>query len=501
MPITVGELLQMPHLGLRLHSGGQALGRPVAWTHTSDLPQPWRWVTGGELLMTNGMSMPSSAEGQVGLITELVEHGCAALAIGEDMYCPPLTEQLGEVSEALSFPVLWIAFPMPFVAISRTVAEATLLEQSDRLLRTERIYQALPRISADGGHTVTAALTREMNCPLHVCERSTGDPWFPGAAPLAPDARAAVAARRGRVRGGVLAVPLGTEAAGVALLADVPTHADAVLVALPPRGRQPDALLLQHAATVTALALSQTRLTVEHRRRTGEELLSQMLDGQIAPSLAQRHLHELGIEVAAAVCVAVRHGEPARVRDLHVSLWRSGLPHVTAHRPAGVLAVVRGDPAAMATMSRAVGVQARIGVSSPLERVERIVDAERESVWAARTGVEHKSSITFYGEATPWLGARTPADARALVDHVLRGVLDLPTEQAGDLIATLHAFLTHGRSWQRTAQALHVHRQTVLYRVRKVEELTGCQVSDTGDLAALWLALQANDMLRGPGAG
>lgn len=64
MSITVGELLEMSHLRLRLHSGASALERPITWTHTTDLPEPWRWVAGGELLMTNGMPIPGARPGR-----------------------------------------------------------------------------------------------------------------------------------------------------------------------------------------------------------------------------------------------------------------------------------------------------------------------------------------------------------------------------------------------------------------------------------------------------
>ena len=63
------------------------------------------------------------------------------------------------------------------------------------------------------------------------------------------------------------------------------------------------------------------------------------------------------------------------------------------------------------------------------------------------------------------------------------------------LLATLDAFLAHQRSWQRTADALQVHRQTVLYRIRKFEEITGRTTSETGDIAELWLALRAQSLL------
>jgi purine catabolism regulator len=51
--------------------------------------------------------------------------------------------------------------------------------------------------------------------------------------------------------------------------------------------------------------------------------------------------------------------------------------------------------------------------------------------------------------------------------------------------------LSHDRSWQRAADSLHVHRQTLVYRMRRVEELTGRRLDSSKDLAELWLALQA----------
>ena len=63
----------------------------------------------------------------------------------------------------------------------------------------------------------------------------------------------------------------------------LPTHADALLVCLPRPDTEPDAILLQHAATVCALGISQARLTIEHERRAGAELLVQILDGYLSP--------------------------------------------------------------------------------------------------------------------------------------------------------------------------------------------------------------------------
>jgi purine catabolism regulator len=489
MSITVGELLEMSHLRLRLHSGASALERPITWTHTTDLPEPWRWVAGGELLMTNGMPIPRSASGQEELVRQLAEHGAAALAIAEQMYAPPLTKRLTQTSEELGFPVIWVAYPMPFVAISRAVAEATLLEQSQRLIRTERIYHALQQITSHGsGLTMlTSALSRELGCDIRVCDRATGHDWYPGSAPLPEDIRIAVTEGRGKLRAGVIAVPLHQDRR--ALLVDIPTHPDAVLVALSEPTGQPDALLQQHAATVCALALSQVRLTIEHDLRTGAELLLQILDAQLAPEVSRRQLAELGVPVEDAVCVAASNDDPELLKSLHLSLWRSAVRHATVHRGATSLTVL--PDAAVQVLMQALGPGGQAGVSDLIIRADRLVDAVREATWALDTAREQDIPLLRYADADPLLGPRNPAEARALVDRVLGPVLQLPSAQSGELLATLRAFLENGRSWQRTAEALHVHRQTVLYRVRRIEQLTGRQIADTGDLAALWLALNS----------
>ena len=118
-------------------------------------------------------------------------------------------------------------------------------------------------------------------------------------------------------------------------------------------------------------------------------------------------------------------------------------------------------------------------------------EAEKEARWALDIAEKRSVAQVRYAEAVPDLGPRTPDEADAFVRRVLQPVLNRPDAESRELLATLSSFLEHDRSWQRTAKALHVHRQTVLYRIRKVETLTGLSVSRTMDLATLWVALRA----------
>ena len=42
---------------------------------------------------------------------------------------------------------------------------------------------------------------------------------------------------------------------------------------------------------------------------------------------------------------------------------------------------------------------------------------------------------------------------------------------------------------------MHIHRQTVMYRIRKVEALTSRDLADTNSLSELWLAVRAAEVL------
>jgi purine catabolism regulator len=59
----------------------------------------------------------------------------------------------------------------------------------------------------------------------------------------------------------------------------------------------------------------------------------------------------------------------------------------------------------------------------------------------------------------------------------------------------LAKFLHHNARWEAAADELYVHRHTLRYRMRKVEELTGRSLSSAHDRMEFWLALRARELL------
>src|SRR5260221_6693794 len=94
---------------------------------------------------------------------------------------------------------------------------------------------------------------------------------------------------------------------------------------------------------------------------------------------------------------------------------------------------------------------------------------------------------------------RSPAEARSLGDQVLGELLAYDRAHGSHYVSTVRAFVRADGSWQRAAAEMHVHKQTLGYRLRKVEELTGRGFVRTQHLAEWWFALQALDLLAAGG--
>jgi purine catabolism regulator len=56
---------------------------------------------------------------------------------------------------------------------------------------------------------------------------------------------------------------------------------------------------------------------------------------------------------------------------------------------------------------------------------------------------------------------------------------------------TLCAYLDNERNWSATAAALGVHKQTLAYRLQRIEKLTGRNLKSTRDIAEMWIARSA----------
>ncbi|NUT43823.1 MAG: helix-turn-helix domain-containing protein, partial [Thermoactinospora sp.] len=88
--------------------------------------------------------------------------------------------------------------------------------------------------------------------------------------------------------------------------------------------------------------------------------------------------------------------------------------------------------------------------------------------------------------------ATLPGDVRrSFTGHLLGPLIAYDAAHQSELVRTLEVFLDSAGSWQVCGERMHVHVNTVRYRIRRVEELTGRDLSSMADRVDLYLALRA----------
>jgi PucR family transcriptional regulator, purine catabolism regulatory protein len=481
--ITVEDLLRSPALQLRLLAGESGTGRRVAWAHVSELEDPTPWLFGSEMIMTTGMALPRGAAGQRSYLERLDDAGVACLAVSERMFAPPLTASFFAAAASRGFPVVEVPIPVPFMAISQEVAAAVAPGGAGQRLNAQlQVFGAVQWLAA--GNVSAAEIFARLErlsgyslyaCTLHRTQLLEGLRVPP---PEYADLIPATATSPPTVPGGyVLPVtgPRGT--AGYLLAMESPSAAPAGVS------------VVQHIATVAALQLSMVAHEREMLRRSGAETLAEMLQGLLEGAAVTRRLAANGFAVDRPLRLAVIPGgaDDDRVAD---ALASAGLPCFILRQQDELLVLMQDGEADRAALTGAVLVA--VGFSRPFSAAgSSVAVARREARWALARALEAGRPVVSYGEdrTEKWLTSET-AELQALAAQVLGAVVEYDTEHSGGLVASVRVWLEHDRQTDRAARALHIHPNTLLYRIRRFEQISGRSLASTESLAEVWLAMR-----------
>lgn len=471
--ITVGDLLSFPALQLRLLAGRAGLSRSISWAHVSELEDPTPWLMGAEVIMTIGLAVPHGASGQRRYLERLDDAGVSALAVSTQLKTPPLHDEFFRTAEERGIPVIEVPLAVPFITISQEVAAAIGEDTRQRLGAQLQVFGALRWLAEEDLDTPTLfrRLERLSGYQIHLCTEQ-GRPLLPGVPvpedlavlPAQPDAPPTIPG------GFVLPVPAPGSPAGY-------------LVAFERQGARPAGLVVvQHLATVAALRLAMVRHERETLRREGAETLAELLQDALDPATVRRRLTRLGLpaDVVLAVVRQVADEPLSRALDDH--------PHLMLRR--GEDRYVLAAPAAAQAIAELPGVAA--GVSRPFGPGDPTRVAQREAVWAASRAAESGRPLVQYGDDTTgrWL-PDDPQVLAALVEHVLGEVLRYDRTHGSHLLVSARTWLERDRRTEDAAAVLHVHPNTLGYRLKRFADLTGRDLSSTAALAEVWLAVRA----------
>ena len=518
--LTVERLIQ--DSGLELAAGAAAAERPIRWVHISELEDPTQWLSGGELLLTTGIQLSGAAR-QRQFVARLADHDLAGLGLGTGFEHKRLPKALVEEAERRDLPLFEVPYEMPFIAITERAFTLLVNEQYAVLERGARVHERLERlvIEGQGLEAVLGSVASAVGGTAMVLEASGHElarqPVKGG--PNAATSKAVgeeVAAHRAGAAVSPFE-PAHESLAGRALAVPVPGRRGAAPVAwlIVVSRRVPlgefERLAARQGAMVAGLELMRERVVRETERRLAGDLLSEALSGRLDSDELRGRLRPFGIGAEAAVLLFELEDPHAGEQPLELELADAGVPALVATSSASgrplLCAVIdgrSGEPVEVATGVRSALAASGSDVRAAASR-RAAVGSLRRAFHEARCALEATSmgngdapevaSHRDLGAFTLLLSLQDEDALRLYSDGLLDPIERTEGEYGGELLRSLEAYIDNNGNWERAARQLYCHRHTLRYRIRKIEELTGRDLSRATDRIELWLALRARELV------
>ncbi|MGW5110720.1 helix-turn-helix domain-containing protein [Nocardia sp. NPDC004123] len=526
------DILDAPQLRMRLlHGDAGELDRPVARVCATDMPDPRPFVTPGALVCTGLVwrQQATDADRYVGL---LAGAGVAGVVAGQALH-GHVPEDVVEACRRHGLPLLSAPQSVPFSRIIEYLAEQAAEVRWRRVQsRADRQRRLLTAVAAGTSiETLVADFAAEQRVSAWILT-STGTVIAGTEDLVEPDidrivATALTAPRLPAVTTGAMRVlqvgagdritawylvirpsapeldPFGADLAAVAELyrqrrADR-QHldwelADRFPVPFAERADRCEVALVCEVHATDGLTGPGSKPDVPQRRSLSGGVAGAIeragAPAHAAGPVAPRQVSSWAD--SSAGLLAVRAALHDALPDIATSIDREGrLVGVTAGTQDGIAATVvrrlgRIAPA-LTEIRLAVGVSAR----QPDETLAGAIGAAAAAATAARDDTAPVSlRVADIDSAVGLLTAVPGGLQRRFAERVLGPVLEYDRRHGAGLLETLAVFLGCEGSWRQAADRMHLHLNTVRYRIGRIEELTGRDLGRLDDRLDLYLAVR-----------
>ena len=146
------------------------------------------------------------------------------------------------------------------------------------------------------------------------------------------------------------------------------------------------------------------------------------------------------------------------------------------------------------------------GLGEPLENPEQVIKSYREAKAALQVGQRirgaagvddrvHIFSALGVQRLLFALSQKSPETLRAFKEDTIGSLVSYDDTHGTNLVKTLKAYMECDGNISEVAELLHVHKHTIRYRLRRVTELAGLDVTKFEDAAQLYLAIRADELI------
>lgn len=542
------DLIQIPALqNVRLAAGAEGLYRSVSSVNIMDAPDIIHSLKPNELLLTTAYAVKDHHESHDTLVAHMARAGCAGLAIKTKRSLEEIPSSIIEEADRLHFPLLELPLEYSLGEVLNGALSSILQNKTEELsyaLDTHHTFFNLI-LNGEGLSEIVDKLAQLIASPIVILGpklelvslSSTVRPnihllnkWIAQAAKqqLAP---------------GVYPInqTQPSDGARFVFLQPIPTpQRPGYIIAFSNEGemRKLHALALEQAANVLGFELLKSQAVKDRARRFKIEFFTELVQGEM--NSEQEIFHrgkQYGLFPAdSMLCIVCGrdgdegigasqdHGEAerrARENDhLYHSLTKEfaklGMQYVLFTLKDKCIALLSakellGSSAdgklklsqQLAGISERLSGQEEIslsyGISAPVNKLTDISNAYKQALDAYRLGRSHNQQrfVHYYHtkEFSDLLRLIPIDDLQEFLQDTFETWSGIDEIEQREWRKTLRVFYDNHCHIGETAKELYIHRNTVLYRLNRIEGLTGMQVRSSADSLRIRIALMIKDDL------
>jgi purine catabolism regulator len=555
--LTVRQAMLLPGLReARAIAGCGGLDRRITGVRVLEAPETLRSVVAGDLLLTMGFAFKDDSYAQSSVVGNLARAGSAGLVVRPEPYLGEIPLAMAAQANELAYPLLAIPEHVAYEHIALPIVQEQLMAREARAQQSFDTYRRFTQLVVEGAGVqgllqalgelllgFAAFADPELNVLARYVPSSQQRPQGETAGSgrwhelleLGSLDSMVHSPRRSSERGPDQTPEMLAEGIVAPLVAGHDCHGYVFAIPNPEVPRDFAMVTLEHAASALALQLLKDREVAQAEYRVRGELADDLLAGSYGDEedvFRRARFLRYELSVPHALLLVKMDEFARRIREgtydkTHIAYLRRqflGLVtgavdreyprHLVRSRSDSVvllLPVPQGsaDVGAIeqlahrivqAVTESALGIAASVAIGpicrKPGEFRSALTEAQRAAGLAAKLGkhgqvipVERLGIYRFLAE----LGDRTGLEAFA--KQLLEPLVNYDRARGTPFLRTLEIYLQQHGNLMHTARELHVHLNTLRYRLARISEISGIDLKDEDLRLDLLLALRIRAML------
>lgn len=544
--ITVQYALSLDCLkGSMVVGGKDGLGRLITGVNVMEVPDILPWVQEGQLLLTTGFSIKDNQEAQEKLIPELARRGLAGLAFKPKRYLDAVPAAMIAAADVSSFPLIELPPEANHPGMLQGIYSELVNRQVSLLKKTVEVHEKAMAVLLKGGglEQIASTLAQLVDNPVAIYDQERvaltvafGDTeqrhsGCPDNLP-APDSL-----DKGRIKWEKFTVNQEQYRGVLCPIIGGSTTYGLIAVWEQKRPlRDIDLIAVEQAATLAAMTFLHRKTVQAVETKYRNELLYDWLGGEVEQVEELIHRAKLvGWDLENSFALLVididEYGQVvSKARRIADSLlkvkekvqraiirvmdrWRDYF--IIGDRGSSFVLLVRVKASwsdrSIKERAREVAslLHAELGQAVPklscsigIGRFYPNLLDMKESYREARQAIDIGRSVKGKGEITGFedlgiyrlLHSSTSNELKQFAREIFVPIQAYDREHHTELVPTIETFFRCNGNLSRMAREMFTHYNTIVYRLERVQEITGVDLNDTEQRLNLQVAMKVAQM-------